>query len=535
MNTTNAMRWLRAGLVALAVVSGGCGAGGDAAHDLDEEAAESVGERTESGHRAVPDAAAPREGGSEPGPDERPDEPAAVDAGSEQPAAREDAGDAAAPGEAVDPTHGRIDPPNYEVVFPAAKVNQITFTIAPDKWQTMMDDMTALWGPRDGAGRPPAMQGGDRGLGGFPAQNPVYVPATVSFDGLTWENVGVRFKGNSSLRAAWSSNTDRFPLRVDFDEFEDDHPESKNQRFYGFKQLSLSTNVGDATHMRETLFYDLLEEREHVTPARGFYEVYLDRGEGPKSLGLYTVLEIVRETVIPRHFADPSGNLYKAENSNSSLAAGTREAIRDGYEREGGPGRSQEQADWSDIEALYDALHAPERTSDASAWRSELESRFDVSGFLRWLAFSALLQHWDTYGAMPHNYYLYNDPMTQTLRWISWDHNFVLGSTPGGGRGFGGRFGSVPFDKSSVGASWPLISFLYADASYRDTYDAELLALVEGAFEPSKVKAAIDSYAALLSPTATKEVSDSAYAASVQALKDVVDRQVSAARSYLGR
>ena len=106
------------------------------------------------------------------------------------------------------------------------------------------------------------MQGGDRGLGGFPTQNPVYVTATVSFDGLTWENVGVRFKGNSSLRAAWSSNSDRFPMRLDFDEFEEDHPEIKNKRFYGFKQLSLSTNLGDATHMRETLFYDLLEEAE---------------------------------------------------------------------------------------------------------------------------------------------------------------------------------------------------------------------------------------------------------------------------------
>lgn len=32
----------------------------------------------------------------------------------------------------------------------------------------------------------------------------------------------------------------KLPLKLDFDEFEDDYPEIENQRFYGFKQLSLA-------------------------------------------------------------------------------------------------------------------------------------------------------------------------------------------------------------------------------------------------------------------------------------------------------
>ncbi|MCB0028083.1 MAG: CotH kinase family protein, partial [Anaerolineales bacterium] len=45
-----------------------------------------------------------------------------------------------------------------------------------------------------------------------------------------------------------------------------------------------------------------------------------------------------------------------------------------------------------------EALHADSRTSDPAAWRAELETLFNVPDFLHWLALSAAIQHWDTYG-----------------------------------------------------------------------------------------------------------------------------------------
>ena len=53
----------------------------------------------------------------------------------------------------------------------------------------------------------------------------MWVPATIEFEGNTWTNVGVRYKGNSSLTSGWRGGTLKLPLKLDFDEFEDHHPE----------------------------------------------------------------------------------------------------------------------------------------------------------------------------------------------------------------------------------------------------------------------------------------------------------------------
>ena len=70
---------------------------------------------------------------------------------------------------------------------------------------------------------------------------------------------------------------------------------------------------------------------------------------------------------------------------------------------------------------------------------AELEAIFDVNGFLEWLAISAIIEHWDSYGSMSHNFYLYHDPETGQLTWISWDHNMAMASEMGGGGSAGGR------------------------------------------------------------------------------------------------
>src|SRR5690606_16164103 len=102
-----------------------------------------------------------------------------------------------------------------------------------------------------------------------------------------------------------------------------------------------------------------------------------------------------------------------------TLAQSTFDQISESFQKE----NNDKAADWSDIEALHKMLHSELRTTDPEAWRAELETLFDVDSFLEWLAISATIQHWDTYGGMSHNYYLYHNPDTGKLTWISWDHN----------------------------------------------------------------------------------------------------------------
>ena len=87
------------------------------------------------------------------------------------------------------------------------------------------------------------------------------------------------------------------PFKLDFDEYEDENPAIDNQRFYGFKQLSLSNNTNDATFMRDAVTSDILAEAGLTSAETAFYELFVDYGDGAVSFGLYTMIEVVDDTV----------------------------------------------------------------------------------------------------------------------------------------------------------------------------------------------------------------------------------------------
>lgn len=455
--------------------------------------------------------------------------------------------EAARPEDWTDETHSNDADLSYETVFPQTSVNTITITIAPEEWQAIFDDMTTLYGefgsrqnmgggggmgrgdfqPPAGMGTPPEGFEPPMGMeppGGFDQatnqnrmlgidQNPIWVAADIEFNGVTWTNVGFRLKGNSSLMSSWGEGNYKLPFKLDFDEYEDTYPEIDNQRFYGFKQLSFSSNWSDDSLLREKVTADIFREAGVASAQTAFYAVYVDYGNGSEYFGLYTAVEVIEDTVIDTQFADDSGNVYKPE---STFAAGTFN--EDDFDKQ----TNEEEADYSDILALYEALHADTRTTNPEAWRAGLEAVFDVDGFIRWLATNQVVQNWDTYGQMEHNYYLYNDPTTGLLTWIPWDNNMALADGMGGG-GFGGinrpdaatqngenpngnqmrgglGRGSLTIDLASVTEEWPLIRFIMDDPVYHAAYVADVDEVSQTVFEPSKMAATYQTLHELIAP-----------------------------------
>ncbi len=459
-----------------------------------------------------------------------------------------------------DETHSNDVDPNYAIVFPQDAINTITITITPEQWAAMQANMTEIlgeagtgqrgFGGQDGPGggftppedmTPPGEagtrtlpqgdftrpEGGPGGMGGnidMVSETPTWVEATIEFDGNTWTNVGIRYKGNSSLTSAWSSGSLKLPFKLDFDEWEDTYPAIDNQRFFGFQQLSFANGFSDSTYLRESLTYDLMQAAGLTAGETAFYEVTIDYGEGPVSLGLYTAVEVIDDTVIENAFGDDDGNIYEADGAGVSLAEGTFDQIAGSFEKE----NNEDEADWSDIEALYTALHAATRTTDPAQWRDGLEAVFDVDTFLNWLAVSAVVQNWDTYGAMAHNYYLYNNPETGQLVWLPWDHNMTLGSGGGmGGRGGQGDMGgrsNVTLDKADIGDEWPLIRFLLDDPVYNERYLTSLAQASES-FDASALTARIETLAELLRPVIVAAGEEEQFDAAVtQLIATVVER-----------
>lgn len=470
----------------------------------------------------------------------------------------------------TDESHGSRAPANYELVLPDDQISEIYITFTPESWQAEQDDMIEIYGEPGtsevrgpGGGGPgrlplpdiselaeslgrsesevgaamafmpdfaavlaalemeageffealgvpggfplPGGPGGPTGIGGrsnlqLADRNPIWVPVTIQFGSETWWEAGFRFKGNSTLTAGWRTGTS-LPFKLDFDEFEDEHPELDNQRFYGFKQLSFSVGLRDASFQREKVGADILREAGVPAAETAFYAVYVDTGMGDdfQYWGMYTAVELPDDTLIETQFADDSGNMYKPGGRGANFAAGS--FTEAGFDKE-----TNRSGSYDDVLAVFDALHAETRRNDPGAWRENLETVFDVDGFLRWLATNTLMQNWDTYGVLAHNYYLYADKTTGQLVWIPWDNNESLRSNVGagdnttaaGGRGLG--FGTA-LNLSLEGLDmerWPLIGFLANDPVYYARYVELVEEVSADVFTPARMTAIYEANYALL-------------------------------------
>lgn len=491
-------------------------------------------------------------------------------------------------------SHGNDAEPDYDVVFPQDKVNTITINISPENWQMVQDNMTGLFGQfgesqnggfAGGAnrGQPPAPgelpegvepgqeppgglpenfvpgqplpeglpedfgpgqgapdgapgnfqpgRGGPGGFGGagggdFVDEDPIWVTVDVLFEGETWTNVGFRYKGNSTLIGAWGSGSLKIGFKLNFDKFEDDYPEIDDQRFYGFDEMNFTSNFRDESFLHEKVAADVFREAGIPSAQTAFYAVYMDYGDGPIFAGLYTAVEAVEDTLIDTQFSDGEGNLYKPEGVGASFQEGTFDEATFSKKT------NEDEGDYRDILALFDALHAPTRMTDPATWQANLESVLDVDEFIHWLAVNTVIQNWDTYGSMSHNYYLYNDPSTGLLTWIPWDNNeaFISG---GGGRGGPGGSGAT-LDHSRVDDNWPLIRYLLDVPEYEALYVSYVEDTIEGAFNPAAMEATYTTLSAMIEPYVVQEIgSTDAFNTAVAALIDQAYERSDAAQAYL--
>lgn len=415
-------------------------------------------------------------------------------------------------------THAKSADSDFDEVFDDNAVKRLDFVISEDRWQAMLDDMTSQYGS---FGR------GSGGAGLGETDDPIFVPGEVFYNGKEWYRVGLRFKGNSSLQSSWKSGILKLSFKIDFDEFEDEYPQIDNQRFYGFKKLSLKNNYDDNSFLREKVGTDIFRNAGLAAPHAAFYTLYVDHGDGPEYFGLYTLVEEVDNTVIDTQFSDDNGNLYKPDGTGASFAEGT--FSEDVFVKK----TNEDEADWADIQNLFSVLHDNTRTTSPATWRANLDAVFDTETFLKYLAVNTVIQNWDTYGRMTHNYFLYNNPDNNLLTWIPWDNNEALQT--------GKMGGAHALNFSGLSSNtWPLIGFLYGDATYKAKYDAFLREVVDGAFNANTIQSIYTSYAALIEPYATTERSGytflnsaASFYAAVTTLNNHVVQRAAAVDDYL--
>jgi spore coat protein H len=278
---------------------------------------------------------------------------------------------------------------------------------------------------------------------------------------------------------------------LDFDKFEDVQPSIKNQKFYGFKELSFSPGVKDNSLIREKLGSDIFRMAGMPAAQSAFYKVYIDFGAGMKYCGVYCGLELPDDKMVIQQLGEDAGNLYKPESKLATF-------IQTEFEKK----NNELAGDFGDVSGFVKALQSTKRSSDVVAWRTGLEAIFNVDHFTKYLAINNAIVNWDTYGAMAHNYYLYNHS-SKGLMWIPWDHNESFSKSPGITGATGGPTGpgnALSLTMNEVGTGWPLINYIANDAVYFEKYKSHMRDFKNGVFQQNTLDAMIDKYYDLITP-----------------------------------
>jgi spore coat protein CotH len=139
--------------------------------------------------------------------------------------------------------------------------------------------------------------------------------------------------------------------------------------------------------------------------------------------------------------------------------------------------------------------------SDDATFENDLPSQFDVDAFATYLALNNLLVNTDSITGMNNNYYLYYDDTAQKFTLLMWDANESLGKHEGSGQT------AAAYDISNTsqrtggmrqGKTNVLVTRFLANATFKALYEQKLQTIYQQAFVGGKISQTIEQYATLI-------------------------------------
>ncbi|MCD6366364.1 MAG: CotH kinase family protein, partial [Bacteroidales bacterium] len=112
------------------------------------------------------------------------------------------------------------------------------------------------------------------------------VLANLTINGITYDSVGVRYKGNSSCMPGQIKN----PFHIELDTI-------KNQDFMGVTTFKLSNGFKDPTFVREVMSYEALGNYMACSKSN-FVQLYADG----QLIGLYNSNQTINKDFVETHF-----------------------------------------------------------------------------------------------------------------------------------------------------------------------------------------------------------------------------------------
>lgn len=310
----------------------------------------------------------------------------------------------------------------------------------------------------------------------------VYIIAdSVRINGVVFDSVGVKYKGNSSYNA----NNNKNPMHLNLDYVKG------SQDYQGYTEVKLQNGYSDPSMIREVLSYAVLEQYMDC-PKANFANVYING----TLRGVYSNAESINNKFNGERYYSPNDTYFKCNpiggaGPNSTVNPDLKYINMDsssyfnGYELKSDYG-------WNRLVDLINTL-----TNDFS----NIESKIDIDRAIWMIAYNNVLVNLDSYnGAFRQNYYLtwdINDRFAPTV----WDLNMSFAGFPGGTGS--GTYTATSLDpmSNSTSNNHPLIKMILANPLYKRMYMAHVRTIVKEAFESgwyvtqaNTIRTTIDSY-----------------------------------------
>jgi hypothetical protein len=335
-----------------------------------------------------------------------------------------------------------------------------------------------------------------------------YTQATsVTINGTVFNQVGVKYKGNSSYNANYAKN----PFHIELDTYID-------QDYQGYKDIKLANVIFDPSFVRETVSYAIVNQYMDA-PKANYANVYVNG----VLIGLYTNTEAITKTFVNSNFnsndnaffscSPPDGAGPQTTTLPNLAYLGTNfTSYEDAYEI-----KSDDDSDPTVALAHWDDLIELTQTLDSNV--ASIESVLDVDTAIWMLALDNVLVNLDSYiGQFKQNYYLYKDNNNQ-FKSVMWDLNMsfgtfsMTGATTGGpgGPGGGGTL-STTAQKAQVShllhstdANFPLFSKLMTVPKYKRMYLAHYKTILTENISNSNYLTLANDYQAIIANAVTAD------------------------------
>ena len=236
---------------------------------------------------------------------------------------------------------------------------------------------------------------------------------SIVIDGVMDENVGIKYKGNSSYNIANVKN----PMNIKLDYI------NNGQSIDGYNVLKLSNGFRDPSFVREVLSYEMA--REYMPSPKATYAKVTVNGT---LIGLYTCVQSIDDDFTNENFYERKGPFFKVDNTGIQVAGcppgpnGILKHFTDtncykkAYEMES-------TNDWTELGNFLDTLNNH---------FTEVENVMDIDRTLWMMAFENLTVCLDgPINSIPHNFYLFKDNNGRVSP-LLWDMNMAFGTFTNG-------------------------------------------------------------------------------------------------------